>query len=462
VSCPAFIRICLLAASVPALAACSLAPQYIRPEPPVPAELKAVEGAAADGQGMFQAGWRDFFTDPRLLALIEAGLETNRDLRLAALTVAEAGARARLQNAELFPTLEAEGRDAYSGTLQKGTGQTNRFEATGTASFVLDLFGRLRSQSEDALHTYLGAREGEKAVRIALVAQVASDYLAERLAEEQLSVARNTMKILRESYAFINSRIQAGQASLLDLEQARSMIESARANVAQREREVIQSRTALQLLVGDFAELPLPPAVPLARQSLAALPQGVSSDVLLNRPDIMEAEHNLMAANADIGAARAAFFPSISLTGNLGYTSDELNTLISPGTSFWSFVPTIRLPVFTGGRNRANLELAEIRKEKSIVEYEKSIQAAFREVADALLSRASFIEQSAAQKRYLAIQRQVMELALNRYVNGAVSYLEVLDAQRNIFQAEQDLLMLRRDQLLNEISLYSALGGGLH
>jgi len=459
VSHPALIRIYFLAISALPLAACSLAPPYVRPEPPVPAELGAADDAAADG--MFGTGWRDFFTDQRLMALIEAGLETNRDLRLAALAVAEARARARLQNAERLPTLEVEGSDTYSGTLQKGAGQANRFEAAGLASFELDLFGRLRSLSEAALHAYLGAREGEKAVRIALVAQVARAYLAERLAEEQLGVARNTLKLLRESYAFINSRIQAGQASFLDLEQARSMTESARASVAQREREAIQSRTALQLLVGDFSELPLPPAVPLARQSLAALPPGVSSGVLLNRPDIMEAEHKLMAANADIGAARAAFFPSISLTGRLGYMSDDLRTLISPGASFWSFSPTVSLPIFTGGRNRANLELAEIRKESSIVEYEKSIQTAFREAADALLSRASFIDQLAGQERYLAIQRQVMELALNRYVNGAVSYLEVLDAQRNIFQAEQDLLMLRRDQLLNEINLYSALGGGL-
>jgi Cu(I)/Ag(I) efflux system outer membrane protein len=443
------------------LAACSLAPTYARPEAPVPAELKATEEAVS--QAPLSVGWRDFFTDERLLALIEAGLESNRDLRIAALTLAEARVLARLQNAERLPTAEVQGSDTYAGTFRQGAEKPrDRFEASGMVSFELDLFGRLKSMSDAALHTYLGAQEGKKAVQIALVAQVARAYLAARLAEEQLDVARNTLKILRESYAFINSRIQAGQASFLDLEQARSMIESAGANVAQREREAVKSRTALRLLVGDFAELPLPPAVPLARQSLAALPQGVSSEVLLNRPDIMEAEHNLMAANANIGAARAAFFPSISLTGRLGYMSDELNTLISPGTSFWSFLPSINLPIFTGGRNRANLELAEIRKEKSIVEYEKSIQTAFREAADALLSRESFIDQLAAQKRYLAIQRQVRELALNRYVNGAVSYLEVLDAQRNIFPAEQDLLMLRRDQLLNEINLYTALGGGLH
>jgi Cu(I)/Ag(I) efflux system outer membrane protein len=330
------------------------------------------------------------------------------------------------------------------------------------ASFELDLSGRLKSMSDAALHAYLGAREGEKAVRIALVSQVARAYLEERLAVEQRQLAVDTLKSLKDSHAFIEGRVQSGQSTLLDLEQARSMVESATAAVAQREREIVLAHNALQFLLGDFTELALPAAVRLARQSLAELPQGVDSKVLLGRPDIMEAEHNLMSANADIGAARAAFFPSISLTGNLGYMSDDLKTLFSGTTSFWSFLPSVRLPIFTGGQNTANLELAEIRKESSVIQYEQAIQTAFREVADALLNRTSFVEQFRAQERYLVAQRQVQSLALNQYINGAVSYLEVLDAQRNVFQAEQDLLLIRRDQLLNDVALYSALGGGLY
>jgi Cu(I)/Ag(I) efflux system outer membrane protein len=375
--------------------------------------------------------------------------------------VAEAAAMYRVQMAERFPMLDAQGSDNYSGNF-RGQSAINQFEAAGMASFELDLFGRLKSMSDSALHAFLGAQEGERAVRISLVSQVARAYLEERMAREQRQLAADTLKSLRDSHAFIESRVQSGQSSLLDLEQARSMVESARATVAQREREIVLAHNALQFLIGSFTELSLPPAVRLVDQSLAALPQGVDSTVLLERPDIMEAEHALMSANADIGAARAAFFPSISLTGNLGYMSNDLQRLFSGATSFWSFLPTIRLPIFTGGQNRANLELAEIRKESSIIAYEKTIQTAFREVADALLNRTSFTEQFKAQERYLAAQRRVQSLALNQYINGAASYLEVLDAQRNVFQAEQDLLMIRRDQLLNDIALYSALGGGLN
>jgi Cu(I)/Ag(I) efflux system outer membrane protein len=315
--------------------------------------------------------------------------------------------------------------------------------------------------SEAAFQTYLATEEARKAVKIGLVAEVARGYLAERLAAEGLQLARNTLESWRSSYAFIERRVQSGQSSLLDLEQARSMVASASAAVARREREVIQAGNALRLLSGSFAPEDLPPPVPLAEQRLADLPRGVSSSVLLERPDILEAEHNLRAANADIGAARAAFFPSISLTGNLGYMSEDLSRLVAGASGFWSFLPRISLPLFAGGRNAANLELAEIRRESSVARYEKAVQSAFREVADALRSRKSFAEQLAAQQRYLASQRLVLDLAMNRYINGSVTYLEVLDAQRNVFQIEQDLLGIRRDQLANEIGLYSALGGGL-
>jgi Cu(I)/Ag(I) efflux system outer membrane protein len=261
-----------------------------------------------------------------------------------------------------------------------------------------------------------------------------------------------------KSYAFIESRIQSGQSSLLDLEQARSLVEAAAVIIAERERELLRADNALQLLSGSFEPKSLPAAIPLLEQALGALPQGVVSASLLQRPDIMEAEHRLRAANADIGAARAAFFPSIALTGELGYMSDDLYNLFSGGV--WSFLPKISLPIFSGWRNQANLEVAEARKQTAIVQYEKAIQSAFREAADALLARGRFERQLAAQTRYLNSQKLVLELALNRYANGAVSYLEALDAQREVFAAEQNLLNVRREQLLNEVGLYIALGGG--
>ncbi|MDR3078147.1 MAG: TolC family protein, partial [Planctomycetota bacterium] len=219
---------------------------------------------------------------------------------------------------------------------------------------------------------------------------------------------------------------------------------------------------ALKRLLGNFSELPLPDAVPLILQRLPELPDGVSSQVLLGLPEVMEAEHMLLMANADIGAARAAFFPSISLTGNLGYMSDDLKRLFVPTSGLWAFLPRVSVPIFNGGRNRAQLELAELRKESSIANYERSIQTAFSMAAEALQSKAVFVNQAAAQENYLAARRQVLALANNSYASGAVSYLEVLDAQREVLLAEQNYLQVRRDQLVNSINLYMALGGGLN
>jgi Cu(I)/Ag(I) efflux system outer membrane protein len=441
------------------LSACSLAPVYVRPEPPVPqAASTGPPGGPEDLQSLHGLGWRDFFHDPRLRELIALGLEHNRDLRISAFSVAEARARYGLEKAERLPQLEAGGSATYSGRFEEPSARS--YEAALMPAFELDFFGRLRSLSEAALQNYLATAEAEKAFRIALVSQIARAYLAELLARERLALTRSNLESRRGSRAFIEERVRSGQSSLLDLEQARGMVEFASAEVARGERELIEAELALKLLLGDF-EPRKAPSSSLKNQKLAALPQGVRSTVLLERPDVMEAEHQLRAANADIGAARAAFFPSISLTGSLGYMSDDLGALFSGATGLWSFLPKIGLPIFTGGRNRANLALAEIRRESSVAQYEKTVQNAFRETAEALLSRKTFHDQYAAQERYLASQRQVLELAENRYVNGAVTYLEVLDAQRSLFQAELDLISLRRDQLVNEISLYSALGGGL-
>jgi Cu(I)/Ag(I) efflux system outer membrane protein len=444
------------------LSACSLAPQYSRPELPVPVALaetgfQTQPGESFDAQRL---GWSEFFKDEQVKELIAVSLKNNRDVRLAALSVAEARAQYGIQNAERFPQLTAEGGADMSGGFRKST-EKNYDVAVAVPAFELDFFGRLKNMSESALEKYLASREAEKTVRLTLVSQVAQGWLAERLAREQLQLAQKSLESWQKSYAFIEGRASSGQSSLLDLEQARGMVEFALTAVAQRQREITRAANALRPLLGSFEERELPVAASLADQNFAELPKNLSSTVLLRRPDVMEAEHILLAANADIGAARAAFFPSISLTGNLGYLSDDVTTLFAGTTSVWSFLPRLTLPVFTAGRNRSNLELAEIRKESSVLQYEKVIQTAFREVADALMTSASFNNQLAAQKKYLASQRLVLALATQRYANGVTSYLDVLDAQRNVFQAEQDLLDIRREQLVNEINLYSALGGGL-
>ncbi|MDR1397272.1 MAG: efflux transporter outer membrane subunit [Desulfarculales bacterium] len=442
------------------LSGCSLAPEYIRPEAPVPDFLGSPEEPAlAPASGI---GWRDFFADPGLRELIAASLIHNRDLKTAALAVAEAQALYGVENAERFPQAETGAENNMTGGFD-GRSSRNNYQIALMPSFELDFFGRLRNLGEAALQEYLATEEAEKSVRISLISQVAQSYFALLLAREQLQLAENTFKSRSQSYAFIESRVQSGQSSLLDLEQARSQVEAAQAETAMRRREVVQTANALQLLSGSFSGKAAPSLepVPLAEQTLARLPAGIASSVLLTRPDVMAAEHRLLGSHANIGAARAAFFPSISLTGNLGYMSGDLSGLFSESSAFWSFVPKISLPIFSGGRLSANLELAEIRREAAVVQYEKAIQTAFREVADALLSQASFADQIAAQERYLASQRLVSDLATDRYANGAASYLEVLDAQRSILQAEQNLLNIRRDQLMNAVNLYSALGGGL-
>ncbi|MDR1660586.1 MAG: efflux transporter outer membrane subunit [Desulfovibrio sp.] len=446
------------------MTACSLAPAYTRPEAPVPETIAVTPASALSADGMFQVSPWGFFQDPRLRELIAAALRQNRDLRQALLSIEETRAQYRVQRADRLPQLTGEASDAYEGVFDDRAGNRygdNRYAVTGVAFFEPDLFGRLKNMSDAALRRYLATEEAEKAVRIALVSQVAQSYLAERLAAELGRLVERTLVSRQTSYAFVERRVQSGQSSLLDLEQARGLVEAAKADAAARKDERIRAENALKLLLGSFAVQQLPPPTALMEQRFAELPDGIPSVVLLKRPDIMEAEFNLKAANAEIGAARAAFFPSITLTGKLGSQSDELRLLFDGVTSFWSFLPTISLPVFSGGRNKANLELAEIRKEKEIVQYEQRIQTAFREVTDGLLTRAALAEKLAAQERYLQSQRLVLQLATSNYTNGAVSYLTVLDAQRSVFEAERELLAARREQLANDISLYAALGGGL-
>lgn len=447
----------------------SLAPEYQRPEAPVPASYPGGQAGAVAGIRAVDIGWREFFQDPRLQALIETALEHNRDLRSAVLNIEAARAAYNIQSAERLPSLDAQGsfsRGRTPATLSP-TGQdrtTSQYQVgLGIAAFELDFFGRVSSLSEAALAEFLATEEAARAAQISLVAEVGRAYLAERAFAEQLELARQTLAAREDSLRLVRQRFEAGAASALELWQAETLVESARVSVAALERQQAQAGNALALLVGaPLAQLELPAPLPLSQLSvLTDIPPGLPSELLVQRPDIRAAEQRLISANANIGAARAAFFPRITLTGTVGTASTELSDLFGSGSGLWSFMPQITVPIFNSGRNRAALALAEVRRHQAVAEYERTIQQAFREVADALVARASLERQLAAQERLLAAQRERLRLAQQRYESGVADYLEVLDAQRELFAAEQALVETRQLRLQNAIDFYRAAGGGL-
>ncbi|MDR2612534.1 MAG: efflux transporter outer membrane subunit [Deltaproteobacteria bacterium] len=454
----------LLAAASLLLPGCSLAPDYIRPAAPVPSSLPPGDaGGGEDGApaaGAAGLGLGVFYPEPRLRALVAAALAGNRDLRISYLTLLEARAQSDLARSERFPGAEAMASETVSGGRRRRTAESYSAELS-LPGFDLDLFGRLRDMDRAAYEEYLASGEDWRAFRIALVSQVAESYLAWRLAAQKETASERALSSYRDSLAFIERRIVAGQADLLELEQARGQTEFAEARVAAMRADKAVALNSLNLLTGDLSPAGLPEPLDLSAWEPAGLAGEIPSSVLLARPDVLAAEHMLRASHYDIGAARAAFFPSISLTGVLGFMSAELSELFTPPSNRWNFTPAVSLPLFAGGRNRANLDLAEIRRDKAVASYEKAIQAAFREAADALAARAGIRGRLDASRRYLATQRRVLRLAENRYLGGASSYLEVLDAQRAVFEAEMDYLDARRAWLSNSVSLYAALGGGL-
>lgn len=450
-----------LALAALALAGCSLAPRYERPAPPIPgAYADGAAAPAAPGAGAAaELGWRDVLGDPRLAALIELALRNNRDLRIAALNVELVRATYQIQRSEQFPTVSAIGAAEYTGTRDDVTSLYR--VGVGVTAFELDLFGRVRSLSAAALEDYLATAEARRAAHLALVAELATQYLAERAADEQLALAEQTLEIVGKGVEMTRRLVEAGQRSDLDASTAEAQLAAARAALAQARRERAQAGNALVLLVGQSPPPGLPPPLPLEATALRAeIPVGLPSELLQRRPDILAAEHALKAANADIGAARAAFFPSISLTGFAGLASAALSGLVTGGALAWSFAPQLRVPLFTGGRNRANLEVAQVRKRIEVARYEKAIQVAFREVSDALVARAALDEQLEAQIARAAAEQRRFELSEIRYRNGIESYLVVLSAQQDLFVAQQQLIDLRLARLVNVVSLYKALGGG--
>ena len=314
--------------------------------------------------------------------------------------------------------------------------------------------------SEADRQNFFASEEARRAVHILLVSSVSQSYFSQQLAYKQLRIARETLKNYQQSYAFVEQQLVTGSTNVLALEQARGQIESTRAEIAKREGELAQANNALQLVLGTYRVLPAENGASDSAMTPVKLPPNLSSDILLQRPDIMEAEYQLKAADANIGAARAAFFPSISLTSGLSTSSTALSSLFTPASGMWNFIPKIDIPIFNAGRNNANLKLAEIRQQQSVVNYEQKIQAAFKDVADALALRDSINNQIDAQQRYLDSLQITLQRARGLYASGAVSYIEVLDAERSLFTTQQTLLDLTNSRQVNEINLYTALGGG--
>ena len=449
-------------------AACSLAPRYERPAAPVPAQLPAGTAAAPAPAGPAAAdlGWRDVIGDERLQTLVALALANNRDLRVAALNVELTAAQYRIQRANQLPQVTASGSFArehlaadQSFTFAPVT--FNVYTVGALTSYELDLFGRLRNLSRAAVEQYLATEEARRSAQIALVAQVAAQYLAIRALDDQVVLAQRTLETVESSLALTRRTYEAGRTSELDLRTAESQVETARFNLSAAQQQRVLAEDGLVLLVGQPLPADLPPPAPLDAQALLAdLPAGVSSEVLLRRPDIIAAEHALIGANATIGAARAAFFPSISLTAGLGTSSIELSGLFHQGSGFWSFVPSINLPIFQGGATKAALDVANVRKNVQIAQYEKAIQVAFREVADALASRSALEAQLAIQLARVQAEQRRFELSELRYRKGVDSYLVLLTAQRDLYAAQQQLIQARQARLANLVDLYRALGGG--
>ena len=465
---PTPVRLLLAAAAAAMIAGCSLTPQLVRPAAPVAPAFPPHASAPTDaGRPAVDIGWREFFPDARLQALIAGALENNRDLRIAALRIEEARAQYNVQAADLLPNVNAGGSGSRSRTPGgvSATGRpliANVYQVgLSLASFELDFFGRVRSLNEAALAAYLATEEARRAAQISLVAETAKAYLSELGAGEQLVLAQRTLEGREQGYRLAKQRFDVGASSALDLRLNETLVQSARVSVLQLQRQRAQARNALTLLVG--APLgDLPAGADLSSQNVVtAIPAGLPSDLLTNRPDIRAAESRLVASNANIGAARAAFFPRISLTAALGTASTALSGLFDAGSMSWSFTPQLALPIFDAGRNRGNLDLAFVRRDLAVSDYERTIQTAFREAADALVARGTLEEQVEAQRLVREAQADRLSLADQRFRAGVASSLDVLDAQRELFNAEQSLVQTRLLRLTNAVDVYRTLGGGL-
>ena len=457
----------VLAAAL-ALAGCSLAPRYQRPAAPVPAAYPVTDTQAASAEKpAADVAWRDFFGDARLQRLIQLALDNNRDLRVAGLNVERVRALYNIERTALIPSVNATGDASRTRTpadlASSGRITTSsRYSVGGEIpSYELDFFGRIASLRNEVLQQYLATEEAQRSAQISLISAVARQYLVLLATDERLALARQTFAAAGHSYELTQQTFTAGVASELDLRTSEAQRETYRAAVAALEQQHVQAENALALLLGAPLPDDLPPPGQLATESLLAdLPAGLPSDLLTRRPDILAAEHTLQAANANIGVARAAFFPSVTLTAFGGTASAQLSGLFKSGSGAWTFAPSITLPIFAAGRNKAELNIAWIERRIEVANYEKAIQTAFREVADALAVRAFIDTQISAQQARVAAARSRYQLSNQRYESGIDSFLTVLLAQQDLFSAEQSLIDARLLRLSNLISLYAALGGG--
>ncbi|WP_287977355.1 efflux transporter outer membrane subunit [Sphingomonas sp.] len=500
--------ILLLAAASATLAGCNLAPKYVRPVGAVPATLPqggVYPAAASDAPDVTKIGWRSFFTDPRLQQVIALGLDNNRDLRIAAANVLQARAQYRVQRADLVPSTTISGSGTYTNNLfgaagasgaaagggtsgggtgtgtgtgvgtGSGTGGTGASVGTGGSSnlqfysvnagfsaFELDLFGRVRNLSRAALEQYFASEEAQRTTRISLIAELATAWLTLASDQDQLRLSEETLKAFQQTLDLTRAQFRIGVASELEARQAETNYQSARNDIAVLKTRIAQDQNALNLLAGTTvtADL-LPNGLGTGDATIANLPTGVASDVLLRRPDVLQAEHQLIAQNANIGAARAALFPRISLTATLGTISSALSGLFAGGSFTYTGSPSIAAPLFDGGRLRGNLDYARASQQAAVSTYEKTVQTAFREVADALAQRGTIDEQVSAQAARANAASVAARLSDARYRAGVDSFLTTLDAQRTAYAAQQQLVTTRLSRGSNLVELYRSLGGGL-
>jgi len=465
--------LCLPLGGLLCLAGCAtMAPKYSRPAAPVSATwpsgpaYKDVTGEPTD-KAVADIPWQEFFVDPQLRKLIALALDNNRDLRVAALNIERSRAQYQIQRADLLPKVDA----TADGTFQRiaenfsSTGLPMNIHqynvGLGVSSYELDLFGRVRSLKDQALEQFLATGQARRSMQISLVAEVAANYLTLAADRERLQLAKDTLTSQQTSYQLIHSRYESGISSALDLHQAQTSVDTARVDIARYTTFVAQDENALNLVVGSPvpADL-LPGALSETLTALKELTPGLPSDVLLSRPDILQSENLLKAANANIGAARAAFFPRITLVSSVGFGSDELASLFNGGAFVWKFLPQITLPIFDAGANQANLKVAEVDRDIAVAQYEKAIQTAFREVADALAQRGTIDDQLAAQRSLTDATAESYRLSQARYEKGVDSYLNVLDSQRSLYGAQQNMISVRFVRLSNLVTLYKVFGGG--
>ena len=489
-------------ATISLLAGCNMAPHYVRPAMPVPAAMPEGPAYAPNADGTPQAAdiaWHDFFVDERLRRLIALSLANNRDLRIAVANVAQARAQYRVQRADLFPTIglngsatfvrtppglggvaggTGTGTDTGSGSGASGAGagtgtgagavatSASRYDiyeaSVGVSAWEIDLFGRLRNLTEAAQEQYFATEANRDGARVALIAQVATAWATMAADQDRLRIARDTEKAFGETFEITRGRAREGIASDLEVRQAQTSYEQARSDIASGMTAVTQDKNALDLLAG--ASVPsdlLPDALGSSDATVANLPAGISSQVLLRRPDIAAAEHQLRSANANIGAARAAFFPNVSLTAAFGTLSLGLSGLFGNGSTNWSVAPSVSLPIFDFGRNKGNLHYAEATRTAMVATYEKAVQAGFREVADALARRGTIGEQLDAQVSLEQAAHAAYTIAQGRYSQGVDPFLTTLDSQRSWYTAQQSLVSTRLERQANAVDLYRALGGGL-